>query len=194
MAYQCTVKQGNLLNETSATFIVNASNTKMLLGSGVSMAFKRHCGIELQEEMTDKFNRLDCILKKGDVVATSSGNAKNFKYALHAAIMDYNQGVRGLDKLPTISDIENILINIESYLIWYRQEKSSKNIKIVLPLLGCGVGKLNKVNIINLYKRFFSREVEFKCEVIIYGYNIKDYALLKKNLLHFQKEVWLYQK
>ena len=179
MAYQCTVKQGNLLDETSATFIVNASNTKMLLGSGVSMAFKRHCGIELQEEMTDKFNRLDCILKKGDVVATSSGNAKNFKYALHAAIMDYNQGVRGLDKLPTISDIENILINIESYLIWYRQEKSSKNIKIVLPLLGCGVGKLNKVNIINLYKRFFSRAVEFKCEVIIYIYNIKDCAVLR---------------
>ena len=105
MAYKCTVKQGNLLDETSTTFIVNASNTKMVLDSGVSMAFKRHCGIELQEEMTDKFNRLDCVLKKGDVVATSSGNADNFKYALHASVMDYNQGVRGLDKLPTISDI-----------------------------------------------------------------------------------------
>jgi len=181
MAYQCTVKQGNLLNETSATFIVNASNTKMLLGSGVSMAFKRHCGIELQEEMTDKFNRLDCILKKGDVVATSSGNAKNFKYALHAAVMDYNQGVRGLDKLPTISDIENILINIESYLKWYAKEKSSESIKLVLPLMGCGVGKLNKVDVINLYKRFFSREVELKCEVIIYIYNIKNFVVLRGN-------------
>jgi len=51
MGYKCIIKQGNLLNEENATFVVNASNTKLLLGSGVSMAFLRHCGRCLQEEM-----------------------------------------------------------------------------------------------------------------------------------------------
>jgi len=43
MPYSIVIKQGNLLSE-EADFIVNASNTKLILGSGVSMAFKRHCG------------------------------------------------------------------------------------------------------------------------------------------------------
>ena len=51
MSYQISIKQGNLLDEENATFIVNASNTRLILGSGVSMAFKRHCGIELQKVM-----------------------------------------------------------------------------------------------------------------------------------------------
>lgn len=37
MSYSLFVKQGNLLSEEQATFIVNASNTKLILGSGVSM-------------------------------------------------------------------------------------------------------------------------------------------------------------
>ena len=180
MAYTLTVKQGNLLQENNATFIVNASNTKLILGSGVSMAFKRHCGLELQKEMTARLKKLDSPLQKGDVVATSSGNATNFKYALHVAVMDYNQGVRGNDKLPTLEDIETALINIESYLEWYTKEKSIENIKLVLPLMGCGVGGLDKIDVIKFYKSFFLRDVEFECDVIVYGYNIEDYKLINK--------------
>lgn len=35
MNYKITIKEGNLLAEKDATFIVNASNTTMILGSGV---------------------------------------------------------------------------------------------------------------------------------------------------------------
>jgi len=76
MPYSIVVKQGNLLSE-EADFIVNASNTKLILGSGVSMAFKRHCGIELQNEMNSLLNSIDGELAQGDVVATSSGMAGN---------------------------------------------------------------------------------------------------------------------
>lgn len=182
MSYQITVKQGNLLNEYNATFIVNASNTKLLLGSGVSMAFKRHCGLELQKEMTAQLEKLDTPLKKGDVVATSSGSATNFKYALHVAVMDYNKSIRGEEKLPTIEVIKSALLNIESYIEWYSREKSNKNIKLVLPLMGCGVGGLDKIDVVELYKSFFLRESRFDCEVIIYGYNIEDYKLIKKRI------------
>jgi O-acetyl-ADP-ribose deacetylase (regulator of RNase III) len=60
MGYKVICKEGDLLQEMSATFIVNASNSRLILGSGVSMAFKRACGIELQGLMFEKlreFNR-----------------------------------------------------------------------------------------------------------------------------------------
>ena len=182
MPYNCHVKQGNLLNEDNATFIVNASNTKLILGSGVSMAFKRHCGIELQKEMIVQLEKLDSSLNKGDIVVTSSGSATNFKYALHVAVMDYNQGIRGDDKLPILDNIEEALINIESNLKEYSNEKSDESIKLVLPLMGCGVGGLDKMDVIELYKKFFLRKIELKFEVVIYGYNIEDYILIKRVL------------
>ena len=58
MSYHCTVKPGNLLKEEDATFIVNASNTKLQLGSGVSSAFRKICGIGMQMEMLDKYKYL----------------------------------------------------------------------------------------------------------------------------------------
>ena len=182
MSYRYTAKQGNLLSEENATFIVNASNTRLILGSGVSMAFKRHCGLGLQKEMISQLDKLDSTLKKGDVVATSSGDASNFKYALHVAVMDYNQGVEESKKLPTLADIQNALVNIESYLEWYSKEKSNENIKLVLPLMGCGVGGLNKLDVIKLYISFFSRNISYEYEVVMYGHDIKDYKLIQEIL------------
>ena len=173
MAYFIIVKHGNLLNE-DADFIVNASNTRLILGSGVSMAFKRHCGIELQHEMNTVLNSIDNNLIQGDVVATSSGRANNFTYSLHVAIMDYTKGVKQNEKKPTIKIIENALQNIENYLLWYAKNKSN-TMKLVLPLMGCGVGGLNNEEVIELYKHFFSKHIDINCEVVVYGYNMKHY-------------------
>lgn len=173
MAYLIIIKKGNLLNE-EADFIVNASNTRLILGSGVSMAFKRHCGIELQNEMNRVFHSIDGELVQGDVIATSSAKANNFTYALHVAIMNYNKGAKYNGKNPTIKIIEKALQNIEDYLSWYAKNKSD-TIKIVLPLMGCGVGGLNKSDVIELYKNFFKKKIDMKCEVVIYGYDTKDY-------------------
>ncbi len=158
MAYKCIIKKGNLLNEEKSTFIINASNTRLILGSGVSMAFKRHCGIQLQTEMYNKLNNLNTVLKKGDVVATSSGIANNFIYTLHVAVMDYNKGVKNKEKLPTINNINSSLKNIELYLKWYFQEKDNENIKLTLPLMGCGAGELDELDVLQLYKSFFQEK------------------------------------
>ena len=40
MGYICKVKQGNLLHEDTATFIVNASNTRLILGTGAQWRSK----------------------------------------------------------------------------------------------------------------------------------------------------------
>ena len=178
MGYKCVVQQGNLLSEEDATFIVNASNTKLLLGSGVSMAFTRHCGRRLQEEMLQSLTSIGESLEQGDVVATSSGDALNFKYALHAAIMNYNIDTRGTDKVPTLDVIQRSLMNIEEYLEWYANKNINEPMKLVLPLMGCGVGGLDKGDVIELYHEFFIREVSFNCKVVIYGYTQEDYVLL----------------
>ena len=178
MAYACIVKEGNLLLEEDATFIVNASNTRMMLGTGVSMAFREHCGNVLQEEMSEVYEALEKPVAQSTVVATSAGEAKNFKYALHAAVMNYNPGTRYAEKAPTLDVINNILENIEGYLHWY-DEKTSKPIKLVLPLMGCGVGGLEKRAVIACYKDFFEREVKFRCKIVVYGHTHEDFKLIE---------------
>lgn len=181
MEYNIFIKQGNLLDEKYADFIVNASNSKLILGSGVSMAFKRHCGLKLQHEMNEIVRKLDVELQQEDVVATSSCNASNFQYVLHTVIMNYNKGIRNKEKLPTIKTIKTALKNIENYLLWYK-EKNPNTIKLVLPLMGCGVGGLDKREVIQVYKEFFSRDVDINCEVVIYGYSIEDYQQIIKTM------------
>ena len=178
MPYKITIKQGNLLSE-KADFIVNASNTRLILGSGVSMAFKRHCGVQLQRELDDILNSIDGELIQGDVVASSSANATNFKYALHAAVMNYNKGVKQNEKLPTLNIIQKSLQNIQNYLLWYAK-KHSNSMKLALPLMGCGAGGLDKIEVIKLYQEFFSQTIEIECEVVIYGYSNEDYQLITK--------------
>lgn len=181
MSYKITIKQGNIVKEENAGLIVNASNTKLLLGSGVSMAFKKHCGVELQNEMTDLLHSVQCVIEQGDVCLSIIDNIPNFKVVLHAIVMNYNKGINQNSKAPTLETIKIILEGLESYLYDYYKiypEKDTR--KLVLPLLGCGVGGLNKSDVINIYKNFFNRTVDIDCEVVIYGYTKADYELILK--------------
>jgi len=94
--YLVEIKQGNLVLESDVDFIVNASNTRHILGSGVSMSFFRHCGRELQLQMNALLSEIHATgyqLKKGDAVPAQSGKANNFKHALHVVTVDNNRGV-----------------------------------------------------------------------------------------------------
>lgn len=58
-----------------------------------------------------------------------------------------------------------------------------KQVILVLPLLGCGIGGLNKIDVIEQYKLFFSPVSQLTlcnvlCEIIIYGYSDEDMELL----------------
>ncbi len=176
MGYNISVKEGDLLQEESADFIVNASNTRLILGSGVSLAFKRHCGIELQKEMDQALSECGGNLQPGDVVVTSSCKATNFTYVLHVAVMNYNRGVK--NKNPTLDTIKIALENIERYVSFF-YKKTNKSATLVLPLMGCGVGGLDKRKVINIYQKFFQQEVAFTCNVVIYGYTAEDYKLIR---------------
>jgi len=182
MAYTCKVKEGNLLQEEDATFIVNASNTRLILGTGVSMAFKVHCGAKLQQEMLELYAKVTKPIEQGSLFVTSAGEATNFEHALHASVMNYNLGTRYEEKLPTLQTIYTILEHIEDHLKEYVQ-KSDKAMKLVLPLMGCGVGGLKKEVVAGAYKTFFERERSFDCEVVVYGYDVDDYELIKRIMM-----------
>ena len=188
--YVIELKQGNLVLEEDVDFIVNASNTSLVLGSGVSMAFTRHCGRELQVEMNEllvEIRKTGYLLKKGDVIPSSSGLANNFKHALHVVTVDSNPGVHFMEKNPTLSDIDKGLLNIEKVIVEYAKLHNRTRVSIVLPMLGCGVGGLSKKEVIEKYDQFFTSRVnensEIICRAIVYGHNESDMGLLTDKLL-----------
>jgi O-acetyl-ADP-ribose deacetylase (regulator of RNase III) len=175
MAYSVHIKQGNLLDEAHADFIVNPSNTTLILGSGVSGAFSRTCGYALQSLMSQKLNETG-TLKKGDVVATGGGECTRYKTVLHAAVMDYNPGAA--ETMPRLGDIRTILTHIETILA-AEAARHGSSVKLVLPLMGTGVGGLSKKDVVEMYRVFFEREVAFECEVVLYAHSDSDRALME---------------
>ena len=123
------------ITKAIGTYIVNASNTRLILGSGVSMAIKRHCGFEIQKEMS-----VQAPIKQGEVVRTSAGNSTQFKAVLHAAITDM--------KLPTtLETVAVALRNIDEYC--------DESTKLIMPLLGTGVGGLGREEVLSIYEDFY---------------------------------------
>ena len=175
ISYKLFAKQGDLLT-AKADFAVNPSNTAMLLGSGVSMAFKRSCGVILEKYMQDALKNRG-VINQGDVIKTAS-NYKNFPYVLHAAVMNYTE--KNKPKVPTIQTIKEILQNLQQILLLEQED----NLTLALPLIGCGIGGLEKSEVVLEYKNFFlcQKNADKKCDVMVYGYNQSDFELIEKNL------------
>ncbi|UFS63564.1 macro domain-containing protein [Sulfurimonas sp. HSL-3221] len=173
MAYHVTIKTGNLLDAPASDFIVNPSNTVLQLGSGVSGAFARACGPALQSAMTRALKETG-TLQKGDVVAT--GGCARFGSMLHAAVMDYNPGAA--EALPRLGEIETILRNIQTALAAFAA-LHGKNVTLALPLMGTGVGGLDKRQVLEIYRDFFRSGVGFECEVLLYAHSEGDGALMR---------------
>jgi len=161
--FKVILKQGDMFNEKEADFVVNPSNTLLILGSGVSAAIRRVCGNELQKEMKKL-----APIKQGEVVATKCPKNPNYKTILHAAIMDYTNGAIP----PTLDTIKTALNNIYKFL--------TPNSKLLLPLMGTGVGGLDKKEVIKIYKDFFSKPVKDNYEIVIFGYSEDDFKLLRE--------------
>jgi O-acetyl-ADP-ribose deacetylase (regulator of RNase III) len=71
------------ITEVVADAIVNASNTRLKLGAGVSAAIRQAAGPTLQDAMFAEAKRLD--IKPGDVVVTGSHGLPHARRILHAA-------------------------------------------------------------------------------------------------------------
>jgi len=175
MAFTIDIREGNLLDEPDADFIVNPSNTRLMLGTGVSGAFARACGDMLQKAMSEKLVETG-RLSKGDVVATLPGGCSRFKTVLHAAVMDYNPGAA--DTMPNLGDIRKILSNINRILSEAALHSDAR-IKLVLPMMGTGVGGLDKQSVLTIYRDFFAEEIGYDCEIVLYAHTESDRRLME---------------
>jgi len=151
--YKITLKQGNMFNEKEADFVVNPSNMELNEVSSISMTINRICGDQIQKEI-DKYTPIS----QGEVIATSCPKNPNYKTILYVGIMDYTKE----NEKTSLDIIKTALKNIAKFL--------TPNSKLLLPLMGCDVGGLDREEVVTIYKEFFSKKIEFDVEVVIYGY------------------------
>jgi len=170
-----TIKYGNLIKEPG-TFIVNASNTELTLGSGVSKAFREHCGgSPFQQELYEIKERIG-KLEQGDVVLSGSGLATNFRYALHVAVMNYTDDTK--PAFPTYGHIKTALDNLLRIIEEKVSGEHIEHPKVVIPLLGCGTGGLKKEKVYLMIRSAFMRS-GLDLEVVVYLHDKMDYLHFK---------------
>ena len=148
------------ISKERGDYVVNPSNTILSLGSGVSGVLKRMCP-ELQNVMWEYLNR-NGYLNPGDIAITPYP-CDEFKYVIHAAVMDYRDNAKRIS--PDLKRIEIICNKIASL---FKDEK----VKIITPLLGTGVGGLDKKEVYKIMKNYFSN---IEADVILVVHNKKDY-------------------
>ena len=121
--FEVVLKLGDLSRE-EADALVNASNTHLKLGGGVSGALARAAGPELQALMLNQL-RLHSELEPGDAVTTQATGALRCRLVIHAATVTGTEAVvkRGL---------ENVLAECERLNVEH----------VAIPALGTGVGGL----------------------------------------------------
>jgi O-acetyl-ADP-ribose deacetylase (regulator of RNase III) len=131
------------IKDFKGDYVVNPSNTILQLGSGVSGVLRRMCP-PLQDEM-NKYVKKHGFLNPGDIIITVYP-CDEYKYTIHAAVMDYRKGA--FQVMPTYERIEKICKNIIN---------SIKEGLIITPLLGTGVGGLDKDKVLEIMKSYFQK-------------------------------------
>ena len=131
------------IRDFKADYIINPSNTLLKLGSGVSGVLKRMCP-KLQEVM-DEWVKTHGFLNPGDIAVTVYP-CESYEFAIHAAVMDYRPGA--LKVAPDYEIIEKICKNIAEFL-------DNKEVFVITPYLGTGVGGLEKKKVKEIMRKYF---------------------------------------
>ena len=156
------IKLSDIAKETG-DLVVNPSNTVLNLGSGVSGVLKMMCP-ELQKVMNEYIKNYG-FLNPGDIAVTHYP-CKEFKYAIHTAVMDYKKEAKQIN--PDLRRIEKICKNIAKFL-------DKKEVKVITPLLGTGVGGLNKREVFKIMEKYFK---DLKADIILVVHKKSDFELL----------------
>jgi len=132
------VAQGSL-TEGDCVVLVNASNTNLDLGSGVSAAIRRACGPGYQEHIHRRLaEERGGPLAPGEVLVTDAGGHPRARWVAHVAVMDYRPGSAG----PVAPDLARIERGCEN--LWRALEglASEASLTVAMVALGAGVGGL----------------------------------------------------
>jgi O-acetyl-ADP-ribose deacetylase (regulator of RNase III) len=134
------VVQGSL-TDGGELVLVNASNTGVSLGSGVSAAIRAACGPGYQEHIHEELRRhKGGPMEPGDVLLTDAGDHPTAAFVAHVAVMDYRSGAR--ETSPTEQRIQSACERLWR-LVDELDTKSPRSVAMVA--LGAGVGGLGVV-------------------------------------------------
>ena len=170
------VKQGSLVDGRE-TVLVNASNTAVWLGSGVSAAIREACGPgypqAIEHARTSRFGE---ELPPGDVLITHAGSHPTARYVAHVAVMDFRAGTR--DASPTLWRIKRGCRNL-----WSALEAASsprERLSVAMVALGAGVGGLGverptAVACDTLAAHLAAHPDSVIAGVVFYGYTADEY-------------------
>jgi O-acetyl-ADP-ribose deacetylase (regulator of RNase III) len=112
------------ITELNVDAIVNAANSRLVMGGGVAGAIKRKGGVEIEREAVKKGP-----IPIGKAIETGAGKLKA-KYVIHAPTMEY----------PGPTSTENVSRATDAAM---RKAKELKIKSIAFPGFGTGVGRLS---------------------------------------------------
>ena len=126
------------LTDGSETVLVNASNTNLALGSGVSAAIRKACGVGYQEHIQLALKeKHGGPMEPGKVLITDAGAHPTAKWVAHVAVMDYRG--KGGSAAPTLD-----LIRTACEKLWDAIETvSEERLSVAMVALGAGAGGLD---------------------------------------------------
>jgi O-acetyl-ADP-ribose deacetylase (regulator of RNase III) len=180
------VAQGSLTDGGEAV-LVNASNTNVTLGTGVSGAIRAACGPGFQDAiergLEETYGR---PMEPGEVLITDAGDHPRARWVAHAAVMDYRKGFTDRS-FPTLDTIRTCTTNILDAL-----EDLPEPVTVAWVALGAGTGQLG-----------VRAPTEIACEAILarrstakiltgvtfYGYDLIEYAAIANVVSSFFPEV-----
>lgn len=162
------IKTGNI-TDPIAQAIVNASNTRLRLGAGISGAIKAQAGPGLQAELDQISARIE--MDNGDAVITGAHEMKGVRNIIHAACVEGSE--------DTIrKSIENSLkICCERSIM-----------SVAFPALGTGTGSMDMETFSCIFYQellsFFKPDKEYPKDIYLVLLNKSDYEICIKPFLN----------
>ncbi len=185
--HRAFVTQGSL-TDGPCDLLINASNTSMTLGSGVSGAIRIACGAGYQSYLDEELlAHRGGVLQPGQVLFTNAGQHPRARYVAHAAVMDYRNGFTGLS-YPTLELVEQAYIRIWEGIATLGES----GLSVAVVALGAGTGNLGARDPIELACRtlrpFLSGENRAAFgDLHFFGYILPEYiAMVEVVSQHFE--------
>jgi len=148
------IKQGDITEEATDA-IVNAANTKMIMGGGVAYAIKKKGGESIERQAREK-----APVRVGETVVTNAGYLPS-KFVIHVATMEMDFCT---DENRIRDSTRNTFLEAEKLQID----------SIAFPALGCGTGGLSVKKVASIMAeetmRYFSKKSALRdIRFVLYG-------------------------
>lgn len=143
------------IGDADVDVLVNASNTQLRLGSGVSAAIAASCGAGFQARLTALLQeRWPGGMEPGDVVITDAHSHAQASHVAHVAVMDYRERADARPR-PDAARIERGCAEL-----WRQIAALPRQVSVGMVALGAGTGGMGLRDSVSIACRALQRQLE----------------------------------